>query len=72
MKKLTLKQLSLLSHSLGIDLFQAVVSLKKKDKQLPEQFYRNYFNTSQKSFDFEYIKELISIGVINQFRPEFF
>lgn len=55
-----------ISNCLGVDLFKSVLSHKLKDKQLPNRFYRNYY---QKNIDedFEYLfqnnlaeKQLIS------------
>jgi hypothetical protein len=39
----TKEELSKISHSLGIDIFRASMSHKRKDKTLPKEFYRNYF-----------------------------
>lgn len=41
MNKLTLKQMSLIAHAFGIDLFYSIMSHKLKDKILPNDFYRN-------------------------------
>lgn len=47
-----------ISHSLGISFFQAFISHKKKDKTLPKEFYRNYY---QSGFD-ETLEGLIEKG----------
>ena len=65
-QKLTLKQLLLIAHSLGIDLFNAVISLKRKDKYLPSEYYRNYFNTTKGSMDYEAIQELVKLGMMEE------
>ncbi|MEY5049424.1 MAG: hypothetical protein RLZZ175_2783 [Bacteroidota bacterium] len=36
-------ELSIISHTLGVNLELAIRSKKKKDKKLPKEFYRNYF-----------------------------
>lgn len=48
-----------ISHALGIDLFNAVMSDKLKDKQLPVEFYRNRY---QKETD-EVFDELVILGL---------
>lgn len=58
MNKLTLKQMSLIAHAFGIDLFYSIMSHKLKDKILPNEFYRNRY---QAKYDEEFEK-LISIG----------
>lgn len=60
MEALTLPQLKTVAHSLGIDLYNAVMSNKKKDKQLPKEFYRNYYNTNNE----EVLADLLAIGVM--------
>lgn len=35
----------LISHALGINFYHSLMSENKKDKQLPKEFYRNYFQT---------------------------
>lgn len=40
---MTEAQLSLIGHSLGINVLHAKLSKKKKDKKLPSEFYRNRF-----------------------------
>lgn len=62
MKDLSLKEMLLISHSLGVDLFKAVISTKQKDKKLPKEFYRNYFNAGKTHSDIEHISKLISDG----------
>lgn len=58
MIKLTLKQMSIIAHAFGIDLFYSIMSHKLKDKILPNEFYRNRY---QAKYDEEFEK-LISIG----------
>lgn len=41
--KYSKKELLIITHSLGVDLFKAVMSDTKKDKTLPAEFYRNRY-----------------------------
>jgi len=45
--KFSMKDMLEMSHTLGIDLFNAVVSNKRKDKILPKEFYRNRFQSDK-------------------------
>lgn len=40
---ITKYQIEIMGHSLGIHIFHAQTSKKKKDKKLPKEFYRNRF-----------------------------
>jgi len=46
MENITFKEWELVAHSLGIQLLNAKQSTRKKDKELPIEFYRNYYNYS--------------------------
>ena len=72
MENLTLKQLLLISHSIGIDMFNAVMSDKLKDKTLPVEFYRNYFNTSKNSSDYVEISKLVDLGIMRSRNPDYY
>ncbi|MFV5702217.1 hypothetical protein ACM55F_10125 [Flavobacterium sp. XS2P12] len=39
----TVEEMKKISHSLGIQLFESVMSHQLKDKILPKEFYRNFF-----------------------------
>lgn len=45
MEKYNKEELKKIAHSLGIRLFESVMSHNKKDKQLPNEFYRNYYQS---------------------------
>lgn len=47
-----------IAHALGIDLYNAMLSHKLKDKTLPKEYYRNRF---QKDYDNTF-EELIKLG----------
>lgn len=40
---MTYEELHILGHSLGVNVYHAKHSKKKKDKKLPKEFYRNYY-----------------------------
>ena len=47
MKKLlnfTSPQMKVLAHALGVSLYENILSDKKKERVLPEEFYRNYYS----------------------------
>jgi hypothetical protein len=55
----------LVSHSIGIELFEAVMSDKLKDKTLPVEFYRNYFNVGKGSADYDSVIQLVELGIMS-------
>lgn len=55
---LTESELKIIGHSLGINTYHAKLSKKKKDKQLPKEFYRNYFCASVNHKDFPILSDL--------------
>lgn len=65
MENLSLKQMLLVSHSIGVELFEAVMSDKLKDKTLPVEFYRNYFNVAKGSADHDSIIQLVELGIMS-------
>jgi len=46
---LTKIQMDRIAHSLGIPFYNAMMSHRKKDKTLPKEFYRNYYQTENDS-----------------------
>lgn len=59
-------EMDVISHSLGLNWFHAVRSLKKKDKKLPNEYYRNRFCTSQGSEYYKTIIGLVEKGFMNE------
>lgn len=59
MSKLTDKELEIIGHTLGLNIYHVRLSKKKKDKVLPSSYYRNNFcaGTEQHS-DYEVLKSL--------------
>lgn len=55
---LSLNEMLEMSHTLGVDLFNAVVSNNRKDKILPKEFYRNRFQADNN----EQLNKLCTIG----------
>ena len=50
-------QIQRIAHSLGVQLYHAILSDKKKDRTLPKEFYRNYYQISQDT----YLEQLVGI-----------
>ena len=69
---LSFSDLKVVSHSLGIDLFTAVMSFKLKDKKLPKTFYRNYYNASERQAELAGIYNLIKLGYMACGNPEYY
>jgi hypothetical protein len=59
---ITGKEWDLISHSLGINLYHAKRSERKKDRYLPEEFYRNYYAAPKESKDFT---SLLNDGIVD-------
>jgi hypothetical protein len=47
MEKFTEEQFDKIGHTLGINIYHCLKSKSKKDKILPDKFYRNYYNYGQ-------------------------
>ncbi len=56
---LTKVQMDRIAHSLGISFYHAMMSHRKKDKTLPKEFYRNYYQTENDSA----LNELVEKGL---------
>ncbi len=63
---MTFKQVEILGHSLGVNLFRAKESNKKKDKKLPKEFYRNRFCAGDGHDDLSTLQSLEKIGYMAQ------
>ena len=67
---MTPSELSIVAHSLGIDIIKATISHKKKDRVLPKLYYRNYYNCNPSH---PVIIELILAGIMEKnHTPDFF
>lgn len=51
MEPLNKQELDLIGHSLGVNIYHARLSKKKKDKKLPKEYYRNYFSAGNEQND---------------------
>lgn len=60
MENYTLDQICDVAHSLGIDLYKAAMSHQRKDKILPDEFYRNRFQADHN----QNLEDLIEIGYV--------
>lgn len=69
---LSFSELKIISHSLGIDLFNAVMSLKLKDKKLPTSFYRNYYNASERQVTISGIDNLVKRGFMETRQKDYY
>lgn len=61
--ELTQEHFHLIAHSLGVNLYHAKQSKNKRDKVLPEEFYRNYFASSSGGDDYKRLQELETLGM---------
>lgn len=74
MEKYTDKELDVVGHSLGINVYHSKLSKKKKDKQLPKEFYRNRFCASEGHDDYPTLITLEENGLMERWdkTAEFF
>ena len=57
------KHWKLIAHSLGINLYHAIHSKSYKDKELPNEFYRNYFASSKDGEPYNLLSQLEDNGL---------
>lgn len=62
MEKYTKTELKKITHSLGIDIYKMMMSHNKKDKVLPNEFYRNYYQQESN----EILDDLVEKGFANK------
>jgi hypothetical protein len=61
------EELHILGHSLGINVYHAKHSKKKKDKKLPKEFYRNYFCAGTEAhYEFKTLETLEQAGLMHR------
>ena len=70
--ELTDKQIGLISHSLGVNYYNAQVSKNPKHKVLPKEFYRNYFNYGELGADIIALEEMGLIKYWDKFNNKYF
>jgi hypothetical protein len=63
---ITFKHAEVLGHSLGINVYHAKHSTKKKDKKLPAKFYRNRFCAGSDHDDMPTLLELEKLGYMSR------
>lgn len=66
MENISTKQLEIIGHSLGVNVYHAKISKLKRDKKLPQQFYRNRFIAGDSHTDAPTLQELVSDGLMNR------
>lgn len=59
---LSINEVEILGHSLGINIAHAHNSDKKRDKKLPNEFYRNRFCASEYHSDLPILESLERMG----------
>lgn len=61
------EQFKIVGHTIGINTYHAELSSRKKDKYLPDEFYRNYFCAgNEKHHDFKILEELEQLGIMQR------
>lgn len=55
---MNIKELEIVGHSLGINVYHAKNSKKKRDKKLPKEYYRNRFCASETHEDWVFLVSL--------------
>lgn len=56
------EELEIVGHSLGVNVYNAKVSKKRKHKNLPKKYYRNYFCANHHHSDMPLLLSLESQG----------
>lgn len=59
---ISINHVAILGHSLGINVYNAYNSTKKRDKKLPKEFYRNRFCAGNGHEDLPTLQALEKIG----------
>lgn len=75
MVKLSFKEINILGHALGINVYNNCKTKKKRDKILPKKYYRNYFSASVNHDDFPTLSDLQNKGYMHswsQFNNTYF
>ena len=63
------KQFEIIAHTLGINAYHAKLSTRKKDKILPDEFYRNYFCAgTEKHHEYDILLELEKLGYMERWK----
>lgn len=60
------KEFDIIGHSLGINTYHARLSEYKKDKELPSEFYRNYYCAGKKGEVFLELESLAEDGYMEK------
>lgn len=66
-KSFTEKELHIAAHTVGINLYHAIQSKRKKDKKLPKEFYRNYFAANREGEDWKVLISMEDKGLAERF-----
>lgn len=60
------RELHIAAHMVGINLYGAIKSTKKKDKKLPKEFYRNGFTSFEEGKDWKHLNSMVDKGLAEQ------
>jgi len=60
------EQFKVVGHSLGINTYHAKLSERKKDKKLPEEFYRNYYCAGEPHGNYPILESLVEKGYMEK------
>ena len=63
---MTEKEFNIIGHSLGINVYHARNSKKKKDKKLPKEYYRNYYQAGEGHHSWNGLLHMVQVGVMSR------
>jgi hypothetical protein len=63
---MTDKEFDIIGHSLGVNVYHARKSKKKKDKKLPIEYYRNYYQAGEGHHSWNELLHLHEIGLMSR------
>ena len=63
---MTEKEFDIIGHSLGINVYHARNSNKKKDKKLPKEYYRNYYQAEEGHTNWNELLQMTKVGVMSR------
>lgn len=69
---MTTEQFDIIGHTLGINCYHARLSKRMKDKYLPDEFYRNYYNYGLLSVEFQKMVDLGYIELYQRYDMNYF
>lgn len=62
---MTEKEFDIIGHTLGVNVYHCRLSKSKRDKVLPDEFYRNYFcSGTERHNDYPFLEKLKNEGIM--------